>query len=135
MGTVTARHLAGSVDLCVALVLIFMVALLLFVYAQIAPARFASVHGLIAHNGDARLTGILYLGLGCSRLLGGVYIHERGALRASMVTWLIGVFFILSRLAHREAELPAVFFPLLMAPLLLVWSIAVDRAMRAAEVG
>ena len=134
MGAVTVRHPAGGAYLRVALVLTFVVDLLLFVYAQIAPASFASLHGLIEHDGYARLTGILYLGLGWSRLLGGLYIHERGALRASMATWLVEILFILSRLAHGEAEFLAVVFPLLMAPLLLAWSVAVDRAMRAAEV-
>lgn len=133
MSTVTARYPAGGAYLRVALILTFLFDLLLFAYAQADPAGFASLNGLGDHDGYARLTGFLYLGLGCARLLGGLYIHERGALRASASTWLVELLFILSRLAHGEAELMAVLFPLLMMPLLLGWSIVVDRAMRAAE--
>ncbi|MGI9626828.1 MAG: hypothetical protein ACR2QM_08335 [Longimicrobiales bacterium] len=114
-----------------ALVFFFVVDVAIFVVAQVSPSTLVSLLPQFDMGGSggeyARLVGVLFLALGLARLYGGLYIHERGAFVLSMWSWAVELIYTISELARGTFTTSENVLALVLAPGMLLWSLAYYR--------
>ena len=114
-----------------ALIFFFIVDFLIFIISQINPEFLVTVLPQFniesADNTYPRLVGVLFFALGLARLYGGLYIKEKGAFIVSMWSWVVELIYTVSELLHGQFIAMENIAGLLLAPLMLIWSIIYFR--------
>ncbi|MGI9552369.1 MAG: hypothetical protein ACR2MT_14305 [Aurantibacter sp.] len=110
-----------------ALIFFFVIDFLMFVIAQFDPELFVSFLPQFnlesVDNTYPRLVGVLFLALGLARLYGGLYIREKGAFIVSMWSWVVELIYTISELLHGQFIATENIVGLVLAPLMLIWSL------------
>ena len=78
-------------------------------------------------HGYTRLVGILFLMLGIARFYGGVYIDQRGAFVVSIWSWAIELIYTVTEILRGLFAVSENLLALVLAPLMLAWSLAYYR--------
>lgn len=114
-----------------ALIFFFAVDFAMFLVTQIHPELLLSLlpqFDIDSTGGTyPRLVGILFLMLGLARLYGGLYIHEKGAVQVSMWSWVVELVYTVTELARGEFIFMENIMALVLAPLMLGWTIVYSR--------
>jgi len=122
-----------------ALILFFCVDTLMFLVYQTAPDILATALPQfdIESAGGAypRLVGNLFLMLGLARLYGGLFMHQQGAFIVSMWSWVVELIYTGTELAHGQFILSENIVALVLAPLMLGWSLVYYQKTFRAETG
>lgn len=110
-----------------ALIFFSVVDFAIFFMSQIAPDLLVSnlpqFNIESTDNTYPRLVGILFLMLGLARLYGGFFMHEKGAVLLSIWSWVVELIYICSELFIGPFIIAENVATLVLAPLMLVWSI------------
>jgi len=110
-----------------ALIFFFVVDVLMFVVYQTAPETLATTLPQFdvesVGNTYPRLVGNLFLMLGIARLYGGLCIQEKGAFTVSMWSWVVELVYTVTELLHGQFALSENVMALVLAPLMLGWSL------------
>lgn len=110
-----------------ALLFFFAVDTVIFFISQVAPDLLVTLLPQFniesTENTYPRLVGILFLMLGIARLYGGLFIHERGAVLVSIWSWTVELIYIGSELISGPFVIGENIATLILAPLMLAWSI------------
>ncbi|CAM1373550.1 hypothetical protein [Tenacibaculum xiamenense] len=109
------------------LIFFFIVDLIIFILSQVQPDFLLSLlpqFDIESNNNTyPRLVGILFLSLGLARLYGGLFIKEKGAFMVSIWSWVVELIYTLTELARGEFILNENLMALVLAPLMLFWSL------------
>jgi hypothetical protein len=110
-----------------ALIFFFVVDVRMFLVYQTAPELLATVLPQFnietLGNTYPRLVGNLFLMLGLARLYGGLCIQEKGAFTVSMWSWVVELIYTVTELLHGQFALSENVMALVLAPLMLGWSL------------
>ena len=114
-----------------ALVGFALVDFVIFIAAQVSPTTLV---GLLPqfdieseNNSYPRLVGVLFLMLGLARLYGALHMNEQGAFAVSMWSWVVELIYTTSELLRGQFVLTENLLGLILAPLMLIWSIQYYR--------
>lgn len=114
-----------------ALIFFFVVDLLIFFLSQFSPEMLIILLPQFAidsvANAYPRLVGVLFLALGLARLYGGLYMNEKGAFMLSMWSWVVELVYTISELARGTFQVSENLMALVLAPIMLIWSIVYYR--------
>jgi hypothetical protein len=114
-----------------ALIFFFIIDISIFLLSQISPELMLSYlpqFDIESAGGTyPRLVGILFLTLGIARLYGGLYIKEKGAFIVSMWSWVVELIYTFSELLHGQFIASENIAGLVLAPLMLIWSLVYFR--------
>jgi hypothetical protein len=110
-----------------ALIFFFVVDVLMFVVYQTAPESLATALPQFdvesVGNTYPRLVGNLFLMLGIARLYGGLFIQQKGAFTVSMWSWVVELIYTVTELCRGQFALSENVMALVLAPLMLGWSL------------
>jgi len=110
-----------------ALIFFFVVDALIFLMSQVNPELLLTFLPQFniesVENTYPRLVGILFLALGLARLYGGLYINEKGAFIVSMWSWVIELIYTISEICYGQFVVSENLAGLVLAPIMLIWSV------------
>ena len=113
------------------LIIVAIFDVILFLISQFNPELFLSISPQIHITGEdysyPKLVGYLILSLGLPRLYGGLFIKEKGAFIASIWSWVIELIWVVSGIFYGMSSLNENLIPIILAPLLILWSILYYR--------
>lgn len=114
-----------------ALIFFFAVDIAIFFMSQFNPTllvEFLPQFNIESVNNTyPRLVGILFLALGIARLYGGLYINEKGAFIVSTWSWIIELIYTITELFYGQFVVSENIAGLVLAPLMLIWSLLYYR--------
>lgn len=119
------------------LIFFFTVDFIIFLVSQTRPELLVSMLPQFdiqsVGNTYPRLVGVLFLALGLARLYGGLYINEKGAFIVSIWSWVVELTYTFTELYHGEFIISENVMALILAPLMLIWSLIYYKKTFATE--
>lgn len=114
-----------------ALIFFAAVDIVMFLVSQTAPdvlVRYLPQFDIESvDNTYPRLVGILFLMLGLARLYGALFINQKGALIVSMWSWVVELIYTVSELFHGQFLVVENIAGLVLAPIMLIWTLIYYR--------